>query len=653
MKVRCSFCILSFFTLVITGYAQSTFVPKNLGTEINSAYDEVSPVLSPDRATLYFTRLNHPDNKEGIKNTADIWSAQLKKDGSVASVFHITSLNRGKYNSVLSVSADGNQLLIYSDKNLYTVIREGQTWGQPLKLDVKASKDASMSNDGNHIVFSKGGNIYITEKTQAGSWGKPIALKTLNESKESTPFLLADNKTLYFTSDRRGKQLDVFKTTREGTGWDIWSKPLPLNDTINSVQNEEYLKTTVNGSWAYFSSAANSHGKADIFRVKLYEENPFIEITGTVVNAITKRPLKNLPITLLADGKPVDSVKINKDSATFRAKLPLKKNYSLTAHVDHYTEYPITVNAKDVNEYTRLHANLEEGPTKYVVLKGKLLIKNTGLPIPGKATPTIVVDGDVIDSAKVDLTNSEYSVKLNHGAVYYVQVSAKQFESFPALVDFTSMDGYEEITLDLHADAEKMAIVTGQLIDQKTGTPLVYPATPTIEVEGVSSVTASVDSLTGNYELRLPLKLAYLVSVKVPGYYPISESIDVTKETSEVTKTLSLTAVPVEKGKSVVLKNVTFDNKGALVGEALPELDKLAAFLTSNPRVKIQVEGYTSRTNKVSTLNMARAAVKYLTTKGVPPTQLFAKGMGTGKAAQAKKENLQPVRIEFTFLAVN
>ena len=648
MEIRFYVLLICLFTLVSSGLSQSTFIPENLGSEINSIYDELNPVPSPDGKKIYFTRLNHPENTQGTKNTADIWVSELRKDGVIISTLHMKSLNTGKYNSVLSVSGDGNQLLIYRDKNFFLVSGKDQSWETPQKLNVKASKDATMSSDGKYIVFSKTGKLYMLEKSAAGTWGAALPLAALNRGKQTSPFLLMDNKTMYFSRDLKGKQQDIYKTERQGTDWNNWSSPIALNDTINSMQSEDYLKTNRQGSWGYYSSTNNSLGKADIFRVKLYEDNPFVEVSGTIINSVTKRPLLHLPVILLADGKRVDSVKINADSASFRVKLPIGKMYLLSAQVDHYKEYPITIDATNLREYTALKANLEEGPVSYVLLQGKLLIKNTGMYIPAKAKPTIVVDGDVSKSANINLDSGTYSIQLNHGAVYYVQVSAKRFESFPALVDFTAMDGYEQINLDLQADAEKMAIITGMVINKKTGKALTYPAAAAIEVEGVESVSAVIDSLNGNYELRLPLHLAYTISAKVSGFYPIYEIIDVS---NEIVMKLNLVIVPIEKGKTVLMKNVSFQvDQATFTPSSLPEMDNLARFLIANPKIKIEISGYTSKPTKVSTLNMAKAVTKYLTSKGVPATQLFARGYGSAKS-RAFEDNIVAPHIEFTFLS--
>ena len=158
-----------------------------------------------------------------------------------------------------------NQFFIYIDKRYFLVYGKDPSWEAPQKLNIQASKDATTSSDGRYIVFSKTGKLYVIEKSEAGTWGAALPLKALNEGKQTTPFLSNDNKTLYFSHDRKGKQRDIYKTERQGTGWNNWSPPIALNDTINSTQNEDYLKTNKQGSWGYYSSTHNSLGqwKAD------------------------------------------------------------------------------------------------------------------------------------------------------------------------------------------------------------------------------------------------------------------------------------------------------------------------------------------------------------------------------------------------------
>ncbi|HPV56947.1 MAG TPA: hypothetical protein PKW61_07465, partial [Tenuifilaceae bacterium] len=49
--------------------AQTSFLPSNLGTSVNSEYPEINPILHPDGKILYFSRANHPENRFGGINS--------------------------------------------------------------------------------------------------------------------------------------------------------------------------------------------------------------------------------------------------------------------------------------------------------------------------------------------------------------------------------------------------------------------------------------------------------------------------------------------------------------------------------------------------------------------------------------------------------
>jgi outer membrane protein OmpA-like peptidoglycan-associated protein len=642
---------LLYVIFIQCAFAQSTFIPKDLGT-LNSPYDEINPVLAPDGKTLYFTRKNHPENTFGTKNSADIWTSLRQADGTWGAPQRSTTLNIGQRSFILSVTEDGRQLLIYNDEGLAIAVNDGQSWKAPQKTGLKASADAALSADGRTVIFSKGSKLYFSERKDNSAWSKPQQVQGLETGKIITPCLLADG-TLYYASTRKGKSLDLFKVKRTGTGWNEWSTPEPLTDIINTAAIENGLHTNPNGAWGYFSSTRNASGKADLFTVKLYEDRPYVLVTGKIVNAVTKRPLYGKDATILVDGKPTQDFVVNRDSATYQVRLPFGKAYSVSAAVGHYKAISYPVDASADREFAQRSLDLEQGPEPYVLLKGKLLIKNTDRIIPLSAKPVIVVDGVNADSAQIG-ANGEYSLKLKHGTYYYVNVVANRFESFPKMVDLKETDGYEEIIVDLQADAEKMAIVTGRIVDQKTRQPLSSTIPMKVQVEGIESLAAGIDSLQGNYELRLPLKAKYVISAAAPGYYPVCEIIDVTKETDEISRSKDLTVVPVERGQSIRLNTVTFEPRKTAVDKAsYPELDSLAAFLQENPKVKIEIGGHTDNVTKLSTLNMAKAVMTYLTSKGISPHRISARGYGStrpfapNKTAEGKALNR---RMEFTIV---
>jgi outer membrane protein OmpA-like peptidoglycan-associated protein len=92
--------------------------------------------------------------------------------------------------------------------------------------------------------------------------------------------------------------------------------------------------------------------------------------------------------------------------------------------------------------------------------------------------------------------------------------------------------------------------------------------------------------------------------------------------------------VKAEVGSKVVLKNIFFDvGKSALKKESISELEHIKALLTSNPKLRVQINGHTDNTgnaaaNKVLSLQRATAVVDYLIEKGIAKNRLRAVGYG-------------------------
>ena len=92
-----------------------------------------------------------------------------------------------------------------------------------------------------------------------------------------------------------------------------------------------------------------------------------------------------------------------------------------------------------------------------------------------------------------------------------------------------------------------------------------------------------------------------------------------------------------DKTKPIIVENLFFDTgKSVLLPASFPELDKLAAALTAQAALNIEISGHTDNTGNAAanqTLSEARAnAVRtYLTSKGVAAARLTAKGYGSAK----------------------
>jgi outer membrane protein OmpA-like peptidoglycan-associated protein len=682
--MRILILLLFSFFLSSAAIAQSSFLPKNLGGSVNSVYDDVNPVISPDGTTLFFVRANHPENTLGERDSEDIWSSSQSTDGTWSPAQRIENLNIGRYNAVLSVAADGQSLLlngvynkkgnIWKKRGLSVSYKNLSNWTTPERLKVKKlskknrgmKSNGAMSADGKYIVLSyskiyngEKNNLYIIEKKSNGKWRRPIKINKLNTAaKEEAPFLSADGKTIFFASNRKD-EFNIYKSERTGLDIKTWSKPIPLSDTINSDGWDSYFKTNAKGNWAYFSSTNKSIGGADIYKIKLFEESPFVIASGTVLNSKTLLPLIGKSFTVLVDGKPADSLKINTDSATYSLKLPLGKSYSLSPFVTNYVAKSSLLDVSTVKEFTKSKIDLQATPLPYVLVKGKLLLRDTGMPVPASANPKVLINNLLDDSLKLDVNEATYEVKLKHGAVYELHAEATKHEPEPHKLDLSKIEEYEEITQNLFLIEKKMAIVTGKVLDKKTNKPLAKLSAARINVEGLSSVLAKIDTITGEYELKLPLASSYTINAAAPNYYPMYEIVQTGSESTNVKIYKDLTIIPIEVGQSIRLNNIFFDpNKSILKPASFPELDRVADFLTTTPDLKIEIAGHTDNVgtapaNLTLSLNRAKAVTDYVIKKGISKDRVLAKGYGLTKPVasnKTKEGKAQNRRVEFTVL---
>ncbi|MDZ7859168.1 MAG: PKD domain-containing protein [Candidatus Krumholzibacteriota bacterium] len=116
----------------------------------------------------------------------------------------------------------------------------------------------------------------------------------------------------------------------------------------------------------------------------------------------------------------------------------------------------------------------------------------------------------------------------------------------------------------------------------------------------------------------------------------VTDSKNNTQEKSVSIKSSAEEYIPTPE-KPVILEGVKFEfDKSALTADSRQILDRVAASLLKHPEVKVEVGGYTdSAGNEKYNMNLseqrAKAVRDYLVNKGVPASQLTARGYGETK----------------------
>jgi OOP family OmpA-OmpF porin len=150
--------IVLIFLLIGSMNAFAQVITQQALQSINSAYDEQSPVLSPDGRLLYFTVCNHPLNIGGKRDPGDIWFSEFKGGQWTVPQQAGALLNDRAYNAVAGFSADGSQVFLLnhygpagtvaSTQGISVSRKVGSGWSRPENITIPYFQNKSSLQSG-------------------------------------------------------------------------------------------------------------------------------------------------------------------------------------------------------------------------------------------------------------------------------------------------------------------------------------------------------------------------------------------------------------------------------------------------------------------------------------------------------------------------
>jgi outer membrane protein OmpA-like peptidoglycan-associated protein len=380
------------FVLSNVDHAVSGRKKENLGKAINSEFTEITPVISPDGKTLYINRRGHPDNIGDEKNE-DIWYSETDANGKWTPLKNIgLPLNNYENNSVISVSPDGNTLLISNTYNPDgSPRREGVSiskrsvsgWSLPVAQKIEnfynnnKFKNFFLSADQTKLLMSLERNdtkgdldLYISFVNEDGTWTEPLNLgaNVNTYAADITPFLAADNITLYYASEGLAGygSADIYMTRRLDHTWTKWSTPRNLGPEVNSADWDAYYTIPASGEYAYLVSYQESLGDADIFRIPAAPDlkpDPVALIYGKVLDQETKMPVAaGIEYYDLANNRHMGIASSDPANGNYRIVLPGGFRYSFLAEHEDYYSISDNIALDSITEYTEIKRDLYLAP---------------------------------------------------------------------------------------------------------------------------------------------------------------------------------------------------------------------------------------------------------------------------------------------------
>ena len=212
--------------------------PVNLGSTLNTAFDEGNAAFSRDGHLMFF-QSKRPGGFGGI----DLWVSSREHTHDDFDWQPAVNLGAG-----INSAADDNGPTYF----------ENDEEGTP-QLYFGSTRPGGLG----------GADIYRSEQLPDGSFGAVVPVPELSSAfNENRPTISHDGLEIFFHSNRVGSigaALDLWTATREST-LDAWSTPVNLGATVNTAfqENQAYLSSD-NQTLLFSSNRPGGFGGVDLY----------------------------------------------------------------------------------------------------------------------------------------------------------------------------------------------------------------------------------------------------------------------------------------------------------------------------------------------------------------------------------------------------
>lgn len=357
-----------------------------LGISINSEYVEHTPLISLDDSTLYFTS-RRPMTESSVTDLngeydENIYVSERSKEGWERAEALPGNVNDLLNDATVSLHTKGDRMVIFKTNrdietsDLWSVRKKNGEW----KVDQRLKDPINSKWTENSLTMNSQDNVYYIASDRPGGLGgmdiyrvvvfgngdlsRPINLgPTINTPyDEIAPFVLPDDRTLYFSSDRPESMggFDIFQCQLLHDT--IWSEPQNLGYPLNTTSDDLHMSVSWKGGTAYFTrSSEHAPGDFDIYRSNL----PGFNIRANVYKGKIQNEGVDFPeISLFSDDfSEVMGVYTMSESGDFMVILLPGDSGVLEVMVDGFETYELNVSYKDHEGILEIPLNIELKPT--------------------------------------------------------------------------------------------------------------------------------------------------------------------------------------------------------------------------------------------------------------------------------------------------
>ena len=457
-KSLLTFLILGFFSSV---QAQ---IRRPLGAPVNTPqFNEYAPSISANNKTMIFETDRAGEGKWELyyttKNEKNKWTVAKP----------ITNINKvGKENDLIggpSISYDGKTLFFFAsfeggkgDMDIYYSTWNGTDWSEPKTLGENINTKAyegfpSVSADGKSLYFIRDSfskrkdkalcySIWLSKKQDDGTWGMAEKLPApINGDCEKSPRIMADNRTLIFSSIRKDGVggFDLYQSFQEDDG--SWATPVNL-EYINTEEDDQFASVSAAGDLMYYYTSG------DIYTVTIpdkYRKYKLVTVDGKVIDAITKQPIATKITSKSNNNKERAISTIVDANGLFSMIYRVGSKYELTTTpLNDYFPYRGSMDMTTAKETDNIEKNIELIPKK-IPYQFQLLDKETKAVL--KDPKVKVMDAETKQLLEVKVEKDIATVEVEIGKAYKFAANALGYAFFSR--------GFKPDTADVFKDRLK------------------------------------------------------------------------------------------------------------------------------------------------------------------------------------------------------
>ena len=280
--------------------------PINLGSPINSTFNETAPSLSKDRLSLYFTSTRRCGNGD-VSTDFNIWVAERPTEDAPWGPPECLGINVNDFeDSAADFSRDGHWMFFVSDRPGSRVgvpasntrdiwfsyrrdVHDNHDWGAPVNADSLNTNfaDAAVTyfeGDGTDwpqvwLASNRNGTFDIFQAAVFGdgTFGAVVPVDEINSAAgpEARPSIRFDGLEMFFFRGVQGSTVaDIWVTSRNDTS-ELWSAPINLGAPVSTPSNEQQPFISSDRETLYFvSNRTGTLGLNDVWVSTRGKANP-------------------------------------------------------------------------------------------------------------------------------------------------------------------------------------------------------------------------------------------------------------------------------------------------------------------------------------------------------------------------------------------